>query len=337
LRIKQEKKNLKKERKNEEARLKKIQEEEERVRRVAEEKQRQLEEAAELVRQAAAAEQLRIAQEQERIRREKEEYELRQQEDEKRRKEAENISNWRQLALKQELEKAEEKNKHLEEVIVKEEKREERKEIKKQVLEKKKQESEQEAEVAKLQETITKLRTAGSEKILKDEREKIERKKQQEEEIEAKKVAEQFLKIENKPSLESLIDRIRKNDAELKELDLQGYYVVKDELKQLIDVAVKNTNLIELDLTNNTGIRDGSVKDLARLIEQNKTIRRLYLEGTSITDISLLVSKLQHNHTLVDFTVPEEIADENLDKLNELLDRNEQERNKSLAQALNSQ
>jgi chemotaxis protein histidine kinase CheA len=336
-RIKEEKKKLKQEKKQEELRMRQFAEQEERARIEAEEKRLQIELEKERVFQEAEQKKKELEEEEARILREKEEYERKQEEEEQLRNDKENIAKWQQLALKQELEKQEEKNKYLEDVIVKEEKREERKEIKKKVQLKKKEQQQYESSIEKLESAVSHLRDLGSERIEQEQREKKMKQEIKEQQQFAKEMANTLLQQQNKPSLESLIDRVRKNDPTLVELDLKGYYVLKDELKQLIDVAVNNTYLVELDITDNTAIGNSSVQDLVRLLDQNKSIRRLYLRGTAIDNFAPLVKKLERNHNIVEFILPENADIDTQDKCGDILARNELEKNQNLVKALSAQ
>jgi hypothetical protein len=93
-------------------------------------------------------------------------------------------------------------------------------------------------------------------------------------------------------------------------------------VKDLCEVLAKNTVVIEFDLSNN-GIDDAAVSHVCKLIQTNKTIKKLYLENTAIYDYGAILDAMEGNRTIIDMTFGKFASEEDLDELDEILDRNE--------------
>jgi Ca2+-binding EF-hand superfamily protein len=121
-----------------------------------------------------------------------------------------------------------------------------------------------------------------------------------------------------------LTSLVQHDDSDIKKLTFQGKNPTNIHVQNLCKALISNTSVLTLDLSKNSSITNDSVHALCKLIEENKTLKRLYLDDTSITKVGSIIISMRKNKKIIDMTVPEaQATDEELDELDELLDRNE--------------
>jgi hypothetical protein len=121
-----------------------------------------------------------------------------------------------------------------------------------------------------------------------------------------------------------MTQQVNHDDPDIKRLNFQGRAITNEQVDKLCKSLLANTNVATLDLTNAKTVGNAAVPNLVELIKTNKTIKRLYLEGTSITQVPQLIIAMKNNKTITDMTVNEDSAtDEDLDDLDDILERNE--------------
>jgi hypothetical protein len=323
-RLQEKRKEEEEKRKHEEEELNRLKtEEEERLRKIKEEEERIRQEQYELQKQAEI------------LKQREEEDKKRLLEQEQKHFEEENKLKWENLRLNLEVEKLESEQKEAEQEEVKKEKKQIKKEKKKEKKQKIEAQKKEEAGRQLLQDTVSHLRAIASSKIEQEEHERKLRESKEYQQQQAKLSAVRELELQKKPSFASLLERIRNNDQTLTELDLRGYYVLNDELKLVADAIANNNVLLQIDLTDNIALDDESVQDIAKFFDSN-SLRRLYLKGTSIKNFEPLLSKLETNMHITTFTLPESADELTTTRVQQLLERNEEEKKKNLAKALQS-
>jgi len=119
------------------------------------------------------------------------------------------------------------------------------------------------------------------------------------------------------------INRINRNDATLKILNLSGKNVEDKTAIEIFKALESNTNLTKLDLTENN-LTEETLESFTKMLSSNKIIETIELEGNKFKSsfVDDFISAIEKNTTLVDITVSEYASDEQLDKIDDILDRN---------------
>ncbi|KAL0477570.1 hypothetical protein AKO1_005511 [Acrasis kona] len=155
-------------------------------------------------------------------------------------------------------------------------------------------------------------------------------------ERQAREESDRELQAKNKPSFSELVERLSRNDKDLQTADFFNYHITNNELKQIVDAVEDNDVILELNLRGNTLINNEVAHDLARLVDGSESLRRLDLTGLSITNFGPLLDKLKDNTVITHLDLPVEASDNVLERVSDVLKRNNEEKKKSLAKALQS-
>jgi hypothetical protein len=123
--------------------------------------------------------------------------------------------------------------------------------------------------------------------------------------------------------LDALEDRIHNNDPTLTRIMLRHKDITDDDVDFLCTPLRKNTIVTELDLSENAEITDKSIFAICKLIDNNKKLRRLYLDGTSIKEYDDIIESLSKNMYILDLAVSDFARREDLDMIERYLVRNE--------------
>ena len=89
---------------------------------------------------------------------------------------------------------------------------------------------------------------------------------------------------------------------------LDNYGITTTGGTALATSLLENTTLEELDISHNALGGGEAIETFAKVLQQNKTLKRLYLNGDntlSQSDVSTLVSALRHNQTFEQLRLPE--------------------------------
>ncbi len=132
--------------------------------------------------------------------------------------------------------------------------------------------------------------------------------------------------ITSNMKLADVLPLIKNNDPNLEVLDLKNKSLKDSDIDDLVDALETNNTVFELDLDNNYGITNESIAALADLIEFNKHLQVIVFEKTGITENAEFVSALEKNFVLRDLVLSECATDEELARVEQLLDRNEAKR-----------
>jgi hypothetical protein len=125
-------------------------------------------------------------------------------------------------------------------------------------------------------------------------------------------------------AIQNVMDKVLGDEADLKKVNLAGKDLSSAEAKKLIEALKNNTSVEYVDFSNNVTLDDNAVDAICDLIETSTSIKKLFLEGTSITKVARILHSMKRNKNIVDMTLPEAATDEELDLLDEILDENEE-------------
>lgn len=120
-----------------------------------------------------------------------------------------------------------------------------------------------------------------------------------------------------------ICEELKKNNPMLKSVNLQNKNISNDDVEELSNAILENTCLQELDLSFNARIDDESVDSIVKIVKQNHTLRKLYLEDTFIQTNQPIIDAVAGNFKMVDMVLSEFATDDQLDQLDMYLDRNE--------------
>ena len=79
-----------------------------------------------------------------------------------------------------------------------------------------------------------------------------------------------------------------KDNAKLRALYLHGNHFSDKGIYELIQVLMSNNNTLEILGLNSTGLTDVGAEDLSAMLQQNKALKRLQLEGNQIDTRGML-------------------------------------------------
>lgn len=127
----------------------------------------------------------------------------------------------------------------------------------------------------------------------------------------------------------SIVDQIKRNDTALKEVELSGKKIDDKKAIEIFKALEKNTNLLRLYLNDNQ-LTDDCVKSICDSLSLNSTLDILEIDGNILTDdgITLFIKLLSKNKGLTDVLLQEDATDDQLDDMDEILDRNFEEKKK---------
>jgi len=127
-------------------------------------------------------------------------------------------------------------------------------------------------------------------------------------------------------SFQDVLELVRNNDPDLEVLNMKNKSIDDAMLEELVDALESNTTVFELDLDMNPDISDESVPALADLVEFNKHLQVIVFESTNIRTNAEIVCALEKNFVLRDLVLSQHATDDELNLVDELLDRNENAR-----------
>jgi hypothetical protein len=120
-----------------------------------------------------------------------------------------------------------------------------------------------------------------------------------------------------------ITELVNSNDKRLTRIRLKGKDITDQQVDELCSAVIKSNTVTELDLSNNQSITDTSLTSLCKLVEENKTLKKLYLDGTGIKSFAGLLFSMDKNYSIIDMTIPNCATDNFVDMLEDILDRNE--------------
>jgi hypothetical protein len=123
--------------------------------------------------------------------------------------------------------------------------------------------------------------------------------------------------------LDALEDLISKNDPSLKKIILRNKNLDSDDVEFLCAALRKNNVVTELDISDNMQITDSCTNALCKLISNNRMLKRLYLDGTSIRVLDEVIESLSKNMYIIDMILPDHARPEENDMVERYLVRNE--------------
>ncbi|XP_028679871.1 leiomodin-3 [Erpetoichthys calabaricus] len=106
----------------------------------------------------------------------------------------------------------------------------------------------------------------------------------------------------NETNLETTLDKIRKNSAEIREVNLNNIEnIPKDMLMDYVNALKKNKHVATFSIAN-TGVDDTVAYSLANMLRENKSIRTLNIESNVISGkgVVAIIRCLQFNETLTE-------------------------------------
>ncbi|KAG2385826.1 hypothetical protein C9374_002975 [Naegleria lovaniensis] len=173
-----------------------------------------------------------------------------------------------------------------------------------------------EEQISQIENTEKKKREEHQLKLEQEAAEKLRKEKERQQLI----ILQRLIKDGN---VKVISDELKRNNPLLRSVNLQNKNISNDEVYDLADALVENTCLTELDLSFNTRVDDECMDALVRIVKNNHTLRKLYLEDTFIQNNQPLIDAVASNFKLVDMVLSEFATDDQLDQLDMYLDRNE--------------
>lgn len=173
-----------------------------------------------------------------------------------------------------------------------------------------------EEQIAQIENTEKKKREEHQLKLEQEAAEKLKKEKERQQLI----ILQRLIKDGN---VKVISDELKRNNPLLRSINLQNKNISNDDVYELADALVENTCLTELDLSFNTRVDDECMDALVRIVKNNHTLRKLYLEDTFIQNNQPLIDAVAGNFKLVDMVLSEFATDDQLDQLDLYLDRNE--------------
>ena len=171
-------------------------------------------------------------------------------------------------------------------------------------------------QIKQIHETEKKKREEAQLRIEQEAAERLKKEKERQQLV----ILQRMIKDGN---VHEISEELKRNNAIIKVLNFQNKNLGNEDVQMLADALVENTNLTELDLSFNTRIDDESLASLVKMIKNNHTLRKLYLEDTFIQNNQPIIDAVAGNFKLVDMVLSEFATDDQLDQLDHYLDRNE--------------
>jgi myosin heavy subunit len=135
--------------------------------------------------------------------------------------------------------------------------------------------------------------------------------------------------LNSQTSLWKIIDQMKNNDAKLTDVSLIDRNITDDDLKRIAVAMEKNTKVKRLDLSNNSKLTGSTIDSIAHMMGMNKTLEELIFDNCPIKKdgVQRLIAALQKNHTLIQMSCGLFETNEDIDVVEDLLDRNYESKN----------
>eukprot|EP01080_Neovahlkampfia_damariscottae_P006200 gene6200-10206_t len=133
------------------------------------------------------------------------------------------------------------------------------------------------------------------------------------------------------PLVKSIIERSTKNDPTLKEIVLQNSKLTDFDVSKITNSLMNNTHVRLLDLTSNL-VKGSCFEDVEKLLLNTKVLEELILDECPIenSNVKKLILALEKNTSLTQCTAGKNETDEDIEKIEEYMDRNYDNKNKLL-------
>jgi DNA repair exonuclease SbcCD ATPase subunit len=118
--------------------------------------------------------------------------------------------------------------------------------------------------------------------------------------------------------------KLKNNDTTLVELKLSNKGVTDADVTQISLALKKNTHLKVLDLSNNSKVTGETMIAVINMIKTNATLEELNFEKCPVTRkaLDLLLANLEHNTTLTQVFGGLNETDNDIEKIDQIMDRN---------------
>lgn len=129
------------------------------------------------------------------------------------------------------------------------------------------------------------------------------------------------------------LSKLKRNEPSCKEFKFPNKNIDDRKAKDIFQALSANTFCLKVILTDNS-ITDSSLSQICETLQKNKTIESLELEGNQFTSkgIDDFLKGLSKNTSLTDVTISENATDQQLDEVDDILDRNFEEKKKKKSQ-----
>jgi hypothetical protein len=135
--------------------------------------------------------------------------------------------------------------------------------------------------------------------------------------------------LNSQTSLWKIIDQMKNNDPKLTDVSLVDRNITDDDMKRIAVAMEKNTKVKRLDFSNNSKLTGSTIDSIAHMMGVNKTLEELIFDNCPIKKdgIQRLIAALQKNHSLIQMSCGLFETDEDIDAVEDLLDRNYESKN----------